>query len=198
LPNHGVVIKEADEVMITRSLSIILFITSAPVFADTLSVGSVYFDSAPTLNEVIKLSAQHDNQGIARLIDNGHVRNQTEKEAEIVVISSGAAPNSPAEFRFLNEPTTYWTLTKNVTKFAPAPISTPAPSTPAPAPTAPERLTSESQQTQQQRESDAPLDDDNGHRIWHKVHGKWKWYSANKHHLPAQKTQPSDGAPARP
>jgi len=60
--------------MITKSLFIALLITSVPVFADTLVVGSVYFDSLQTLKEVIKLSAQHDNEGIAKLIENGHVR----------------------------------------------------------------------------------------------------------------------------
>jgi len=65
-------------VTITNTLAIVWLITSVPVFADTLVVGSVYFDSLQTLNEVIKLSAQHDNEGIAKLIGNGHVSNQTE------------------------------------------------------------------------------------------------------------------------
>src|SRR6266436_7066730 len=117
--------------MITKSLFIALLITSVPVFADTLVVGSVYFDSLQTLKEVIKLSAQHDNEGIAKLIENGHVSNQTGEEMDIVVLISGATPESPAEFRFLNEPTTYWTLTRNIAHFT-TPIAT---STPAPTPT---------------------------------------------------------------
>src|ERR1700737_2654115 len=112
--------------MITKALFIALFISSVPVFADTLVVGSVYFDSVQTLKEVIKLSTQHDNEGIARLIENGHISNQTGAEMDIVVLLSGSTPESPAEFRFLNGPTTYWTLTKNVTNFAkPIPTSTP-------------------------------------------------------------------------
>src|SRR6201993_3080070 len=106
---------EARRAMITKSLFVALFMTSAPVFADTLVVGSVYFDSLQTLNEVIKLSAQHDNEGIAKLIANGHVSNQTAAEMDIVALITGSSPEDPAEFRFLNGPTTYWTLTKNVT-----------------------------------------------------------------------------------
>src|SRR6202011_1429407 len=96
---------------------IALFITSTPVFADTLVAGSVYFDSEQTLKDVINLSEQHDNEGIAKLIRNGHVSNQTGAEMDIVVLISGSTPESPAEFRFLNEPTTYWTRTKNATNF---------------------------------------------------------------------------------
>src|SRR5271163_934276 len=116
-------------VTITNTLAILLFLTAVPVFADTLMVGSVYFDSLQTLNEVIKLSTQHDNEGIAKLIGNGHVSNQTESEMNITVLVSGPTPEDPAEFRFPNGPTTYWTLTKNVTTLnAPIPSSTPVPS----------------------------------------------------------------------
>src|ERR1700759_2067858 len=119
--------------MIIKALFIAIFVSAAPVFADTLAVGSVYFDSAQTLNEVIKLSAQRDNEGIAKLIENGHVSSQTGNEMDIVVLISGATPESPAEFRFLNGPTTFWTLTKNVTNVAsPLPTSTPV-SSPTPA-----------------------------------------------------------------
>src|SRR6266446_2957683 len=82
--------------VINRSLLIALFITSVPVFADTLVVGSMYFDSEQTLKEVINLSAQHDNEGIAKLIQNGHVSNQTGEEMDIVVLISGSKPESPA------------------------------------------------------------------------------------------------------
>src|ERR1700732_5034863 len=111
-------------------VSIALFITSAPVFADTLVAGSVYFDSEQTLKEVINLSEQHDNEGIAKLIKNGHVSNQTGAEINIAVLISGSTPESPAEFRFLNGPTTYWTLTRNIAHFT-RPIAT---STPTPEP----------------------------------------------------------------
>jgi hypothetical protein len=108
-----------------------LFITSVPVFADTLVVGSIYFDSEQTLKDVINLSAQHDNEGIAKLIQNGHISDLTREEKDIVVLISGSTPESPTQFCFLNGSTTFWTLTKNVTHFA-KPIPTP---TPLPAPT---------------------------------------------------------------
>jgi hypothetical protein len=61
---------------------IALFITSTPVFADTLVAGSVYFDSEQTSKEVINLSAQHDNEGIAKLIKNGHISDRTREEKD--------------------------------------------------------------------------------------------------------------------
>ena len=194
-------------VAITRSLFIALFITSAPVFADTLVVGSVYFDSEQTLKEVINLSTLHDNEGIAKLIQNGHISDQTREEKDIVVLISGSTPESPAEFRFLNGPTTYWTVTKNVTNLAkPLPTSTPVPtptSTPVPTPTStPTPASTESatpaptsEHHRRQHESNAPFDDDNGRRIWHQVNGKWKWYPANSRHVPVKKALPPDEAP---
>ena len=184
---------------ITRSLFIALFITSAPVFADTLVVGSVYFDSEQTLKEVINLSTLHDNEGIAKLIQNGHISDQTREEKDIVVLISGSTPESPAEFRFLNGPTTYWTVTKNVTNLAkPLPTSTPVPtpnSTPTPAPTESPTPAPTSEHHRRQHESNAPFDDDNGRRIWHQVDGKWKWYPANSRHVPVKKALPPDEAP---
>ncbi len=189
--------------VITTSIFVTLFITSVPVFADILVVGSVYFDSEQTLKEVINLSTQHDNEGIAKLIQNGHISDQTREEKDIVVLISGSTPESPAEFRFLNGPTTYWTLTKNVTDLAkplptttpvPTPTSTPVP-TPTPAPTESPTPTPTSEHHRRQHESNAPFDDHNGQRIWHQVDGKWKWYPANSRHVPVRKALPPDEAP---
>jgi hypothetical protein len=195
--------------MVAKSLLIASFITSVPVFADTLLVGSVYFDSLQTLSEVNKLSAQHDNDGIAKLAENGHIRPQIATDMDIVVLLSGTTPGDPAEFRFLNGPTTYWTLTKNVANLSkPIAVSTPTPGPIAaatPLPTATPRLksapaptespTATSKHYRRQPESDAPFDDDNGKRIWHKVDGKWKWYLANKHAAPVKKALPMGGTP---
>ncbi len=118
--------------VLTRTLLLALLITSAPAFADTLIVGSVYFDSEETINEVINLSSQHDNEGIAKLIENGRISDRTQEDQDIVVLTNGSTPDSPTEFRFLNGPTTFWTLARNVTNL-PKPLSTPAPlSTPPP------------------------------------------------------------------
>src|ERR1700693_3638038 len=176
---------------------IALFITSTPVFADTLVVDSVYFDSEQTLKEVINLSAQHDNEGIAKLIQNGHISDQTREERDIVVLVSGSTPESPAEFRFLNGPTTYWTMTKYVANLAkPIPTPTPLPTpTPEPTPLPTESPAPISKQLNRQQESNAPFHDDNGKRIWHQVDGKWKWYPANNRHVPVKKALPPGEAP---
>jgi hypothetical protein len=183
--------------MLTKSLFIAFLIISTPVFGDTLLVRSVYFDSMQTLNEVIELSAQHDNEGIAKLINSGHISSQTGAEMDIVVLVLGSTPDSPAEFRFLNGPTTYWTLTKNVTNLA-KPIATPTPAPPLPTPTAePTPVAAESptpalKQSRRRQEDLSPLDDDNGRRIWHRVNGQWKWYPANRHQAPVKKALPPD------
>jgi hypothetical protein len=176
----------------TTCISVALFITSVPVFADTLVVDSVYFDSEQTLKEVINLSAQHDNEGIAKLIQNGHISDQTREEKDIVVLVSGSTPESPAEFRFLNGPTTYWTMTKYVANLAkPIPTPTPLPTpTPEPTPLPTESPAPISKQLTRQQESNAPFHDDNGKRIWHQVDGKWKWYPANNRHVPVKKALP--------
>ena len=108
------------------SLLITLFATSVPVFADTLVSGSVYFDSQKTLEEVVKLSAEKDNESILKLIKNGHVSQKTYYDKDIVVLTTGITPESPAQFCFPSGPTTYWTLTKFVTKSVePSPTSPP-------------------------------------------------------------------------
>ena len=170
---------------------IALFITSTPVFADTLLAGSVYFDSEQTLKEVINFSKQHDNEGIAKLIKNGHVSNQTVAQTDIAVLISGSTPESPAEFRFLNEPTTYWTLTRSIAHFTtPIATSTPAPTptpTPEPKPLPTKSPTQTSKHYGRQQESNATFDDDNGQHVWRQIDGKWKLYLANKHHVPVKK-----------
>lgn len=205
-------------VMITTSLFIALVIAAVPVSADTLLAGSVYFDSVQTFKEVITFSSQNDNEGIAKLVEKGHVSSPIVSEMDIVVLISGPTPESPAEFRFLNGPTTFWTLTKNVANFAkpiPPPTPTPAPTptpvpiptpTPTPAPSLTPRPSATPEPAESptptakhhrlQQENNAPFDDDYGQRIWHKVHGQWKWYPANKqHHVPVKKPLPPDEAP---
>jgi hypothetical protein len=169
----------------TRSLFLALFITSVSAFADKLVVGSVYFDSEQTLNEVITLSSQHDNEGIAKLIKNGHVSDRTREDRDVVVLTSASRPDSPTEFRFLDGPTTFWTLAKNVTNFPqplPTPLSTPTPPIEsAPLPT--ETLTPSSQQHNRRRGKNVRFNDDSDKRIGHQVDGKWKWYPTSNRHV---------------
>ncbi len=183
--------------MVTKLFLINFFVLSIPVLADTLVGGSVYFDSQSTLEEVVKLSAKKDNESILKLINNGHVSQQIGSAKEIVVLTTGSTPESPAEFRFASEPTTYWTLTKFVAKSAEQtanPVTTPAAANPVTTPTVlPAQAPSPTAvRKQHETESENPLDDDNGHRIWHKVDGKWKWYPANKHRVPVKKALPPE------
>ena len=171
--------------------AIVFFILSVPVFADTLVSGSVYFDSQETLEEVVKLSAAKDNESILRLINSGHVSQQTDSNKDIVILTNGLTSESPAEFRFLSGPTTYWTLTKFVTKEAAVePTPTPAPEE-FPAASATPESSPASSEKRRERDSgnNDPSDDDNGQRIWHKVDGRWKWYPA--HRKPVKKALPS-------
>src|ERR1700726_1377489 len=117
-------------------LMTLLVTTAASVFGETLVSGSVYFDSEKTLEEVVKLSAQKDNESILKLIKNGHVSQQIGSEQEIVVLTAGLSPESPVESRFSSGLTKYWTLTKFIAKTAappptPTPIPTPEPASPA-------------------------------------------------------------------
>jgi hypothetical protein len=168
------------------------FLLSGSAFADTLVSGSVYFDSQVTLNEVVKLSAAKDNESILKLINDGHVSQQTDTNKDIVVLTIGLTSDSPAEFRFVSEPTTYWTLTKFVSKEAVSePTPTPTPEqTATPAATPEEMATPTEKRHWQEPRNNDPLDDDHGRRIWHKVDGRWKWYPVNK--KPVKKALPPD------
>jgi hypothetical protein len=170
-----------------------LFATSTSLFADTLLSGSIYFDSQKTLEEVLKLSAAKDNESILKLINSGHVSQQTETTKDIVILTTGLTSESPAEFRFTSEPTTYWTLTKFVIREAaveptPTPAAEQSPmsaATPGRVSTSDPQETPERAPTRSKRrhlrdsEDNDPTDDDNGQRIWHKVDGRWKWYPAH-------------------
>jgi hypothetical protein len=193
--------------MLSKLCLLTLFATSAPLFADTLLSGSIYFDSQKTLEEVVKLSAAKDNESILKLINSGHVSQQTEATKDIVILATGLTSESPAEFRFTSEPTTYWTLTKFVTREAaveptptsapeqsPAPAATPeSASTPVPAETPERAPTRTKRRYSRELENNDPTDDDNGQRIWHKVDGRWKWYPA--HRKSASKALPAEQNP---
>ena len=183
--------------MLSKFCLLTLFATSAPLFADTLLSGSIYFDSQKTLEEVVKLSAAKDNESILKLINSGHVSQQTEATKDIVILTTGSTSESPAEFRFTSEPTTYWTLTKFVTRDAVIePTPTPVPEQ-SPAPAAaetPERVSTPTERGHsRESENNDPTDDDNGRRIWHKVDGRWKWYPA--HRKLVKKALPPDQDP---
>ena len=174
--------------------AIVFFLLSGSVFADTLVSGSIYFDSQETLKEVVKLSAAKDNESILKLINDGHVSQQTDTNKDIVVLTIGLTSDSPAEFRFVSEPATYWTLTKFVSKeVAAEPTPTPE-QTAAPAAASEQMATPTEKRHRREPENNNPLDDDHGRRIWHKVDGRWKWYPVNR--KPVKKALPPDQAPS--
>ena len=78
----------------------------------------------------------------------------------------------------------------------PTPTPTPLPTaTPESTPVATESPIPFSKRHNRQNEKNAPFDDDEGGRIWHLVDGKWKWYPANKRHVPVKKALPPDETP---
>jgi hypothetical protein len=117
--------------------------------SETLISGAIYFDSENTLQEVVKLSELRDNAALGQLVASHHVSPKTTENQDIRIYLAGPNPESPAEFRFTNNPTTYWTLTKFIegirvtpnptnseTAFTPVVIPSPTPnSTPTPTPT---------------------------------------------------------------
>jgi hypothetical protein len=152
------------------------------------------------------LSSQRDNEGIAKLITDGRISKQITTSTEVVILTSGTTPDSPAEFRFLDGPTTYWTLSKFVTypiKSAASPIPTATPaSTPIEEKYDDNGVIDQATPSQTPKHQNrprsrggSPFDDDNGQRIWHQVDGKWKWQPANKHRLEVRKALPPDQAP---
>jgi hypothetical protein len=100
-----------------------------PLFADALASGSVYFDSEQTYEEVKRLAAQGDNEGISKLIADRHVSQPVPNDVEVSVITSGQAPDGLVEFRFQNGATPYWSLAKWVRPSSPGvPVLEPVPS----------------------------------------------------------------------
>lgn len=141
-----------------RTLFLLLWLP-ASAWADSLVQGAVYFDSLPSLWKAQRLSETKDNRGIMEMLDQNYISGPTENELEIEVLSRGDSAESASEFRFLNAPTTFWTLTRLI-KITPKPTPTPQP-TPTP-----EKL---------QKSEKPPFDDDGGLKIWHKVDGTWKY-----------------------
>jgi hypothetical protein len=150
--------------------SLLVFCTVTPVLADTLASGSVFFDSRQTYEEVVDLSSKHDNEGIAKLITDRHISAPITNDEEIQILNTGPVLS---EFRFLDDPTTYWAISRYVIKTAlvEAPSPTPEPSatpSPTPHPVNPE--------PRHRVKPPAPLDDEHGLKVWHQVDGAWKWY----------------------
>jgi hypothetical protein len=99
-----------------------------PLFADALVSGSVYFDSEKTYEEVKRLAAQGDNEGISKLIADRHVSQPVTNDVEVSVIPSAQTPYGLVEFRFHDGTIPYWSLAKCVKPSSPdVPVAEPSP-----------------------------------------------------------------------
>jgi hypothetical protein len=114
-------------------LKLLLFyaLTVVPALSETLLSGAIYFDSKNTLIEVQDLVKSGNTNGLATLFKAHHIRDKVTQDQEIILLVAGPEPNSPVEFRFSTDPTTYWTYAKYVVVNAAKPAATAA-ATPAP------------------------------------------------------------------
>lgn len=101
------------------------FVTSAS--GETLIAGAIYFDSENTLLEVQQLIDSRDQDHLARLFTGKHISEKVPSDLDIIVLHSGSVPEAPAEFRFVNNPTTYWTYSKYVSYEVKTANATPTP-----------------------------------------------------------------------
>ena len=112
--------------MIARLLAIIFFLVRSSQGEESLVAGATYYDSENTLLEVQDLARIKDNEGLGRLYSAHHISEAVTKDVPIEILSRGNSPSSPAEFRFLDSPTTYWTQSKFIFTAA-QPVSNPSP-----------------------------------------------------------------------
>jgi hypothetical protein len=174
----------------------------------------------------------NDTEGLARLFKGKHISEKITKNREVIILWFGPGPGGPVEFRFPDNPTTYWTnlrsVTTNVSLDRASPFPSPASPSPSPAPhsTLPAGLPSSLagggslpevkpapspsptsspaasptpqariavSKEAQEKEEEAPSahpplrrkhfrarDKEEGvperAKVWHLVHGHWKWY----------------------
>ena len=107
-------------------LKLLLFyaLTVVPALSETLLSGAIYFDSKNTLIEVQDLAKSGNTNGLATLFKAHHISDKVTQDQEIILLVAGPEPNSPVEFRFSTDPTTYWTYAKYVVVNAAKPAAT--------------------------------------------------------------------------
>jgi hypothetical protein len=98
---------------------------AAPALGETLLSGAVYFDSRNTLVEVRNLIKAGDTDGLARLFKSNHISEKVASDLEVILLLS---ESDGVEFRFANNPTTYWTYPKYLAVEAPKAAAIPSPS----------------------------------------------------------------------
>ena len=124
--------------MLKSLLALILF--APPLFGETLLSGAIYFDSRNTLVEVQDLIRSGDTDSLARLFKGNHISDKVPQNLDVILLLS---ENDAVEFRFANNPTTYWTYPKYLAVTAPKTAATPSPTlSPGPSSTLPADLPS--------------------------------------------------------
>jgi len=169
------------KLMETKSILITALAIGFPVslLADVLVSGSVYFDSTQTYEEVKRLAAQGDNQGISKLIADRHVSQPVPNDVEVSINSSGQAPYGLVEFRFQGKPTPYWSLAKCVKASSPSLSVTEPEPVPAPNPSQASRALPAATPSPATVSGRSHRVVHHGqrrvHRYWHLVNGHWRW-----------------------
>src|ERR1700756_1745812 len=120
-----------------KSLLLAFILLAPAAFGETLLSGAIYFDSENTFLEVQSLLKASDTEALGRLFKGNHISDKVPKDLEVILLYSGP---EGVEFRFANNPTTYWTYPKYVVVNVPKSEATPAPTpslSPAPNSTLP-------------------------------------------------------------
>src|SRR5258708_17822787 len=100
---------------------------ATPGVRETVLSGATYFDSENTLLEVQQLIKEENQDGLVRLFQGNHISAKLAQNLDIILVRSGLDPESPAEFRFANNPTTYWTFSKYVSNDVKTTSASPTP-----------------------------------------------------------------------
>lgn len=108
-----------------RQLLLACTLAAAPALGETLLSGAIYFDSKNTLLEVQDLLKAGDTNGLALLLKGNHISDKVPKDLEVILLLS--TPEGAVEFRFANDPTTYWTYARYITANASKPAANPSP-----------------------------------------------------------------------
>jgi hypothetical protein len=106
-------------------LYVAFLFAASPAFGETLLTGAIYFDSQSTFREVQDLIKANDMDGLARLIQGRHISEKIRGDLEVILLFSDS---TSVEFRFANNPTTYWTYPKYISVNTPQPAASPSPS----------------------------------------------------------------------
>jgi hypothetical protein len=183
----------------------ISFLLASPLPAAqeaTLLKGAVYYDSGAALREATAYGMLNDRDSISEMEKIGHISAPTKEEIKVVLVTvTGTLPESPAEFTFPEDPTTYWTLAKNLSLRNPQPAQAEASASPSASPSPADALSARAKSDREilgmpgeEKPSSEPdridkkrvrpktedKEEEDGSRfgkkIWHTVDGHRRWY----------------------